>query len=613
MERGLAMNLEQLKDYIDNHKSIPVTEELKEKTIKAALNSGIDIEDKKDNKFLKLIKSKNINRIVAIAASFAVTLSVVLYAVFFGFKKPQSNYDSETSGISGDTKDVDNGHGTEGSTPETLNDVSEVTPGEITNPATQNLTKQNEAKQTRQTEHKGAATTRIIPGTDKSGTGKFTENPFVRTIDNNISTFSIDVDTASYVMFRRDIARMSLQDFQRMGNFIRTEEAINYFKYNYAKPTGDKPIAVTTAVGDCSWNPKAKLAFITIAGKELDLAKQNGSNIVFLIDVSGSMADDDKLPLLKKSFANAVENLSAKDVVSIVTYSSSVNTVLAGAKGSEKSRILSAINSLNASGGTAGADGLNRAYSVAQDYFIKGGNNRIILATDGDFNIGPSSVKEMKNLVIKKRESGIFLTVLGFGVNNIQSGDERLEVLADNGNGGYYVIDCLEEGEKVLNQQFSSVLYTVAKDVKIQVEFNKSTVDSYRLIGYENRMLSNEDFSNDKVDGGDLGSGQTVTALYEIISKNSGEGELFKVKVRYKNPDSDVSQLYEHSGKISQNLTSDFYFASAVAEACLVINNSKYKGNASLSHAYEIACEYGITSADKSRLEFINILKKLIS
>ncbi len=608
------MNLERFNEYVNKYKAISVSDELKEKTIKAAQSGNTGQKQQK----IHFLNRKNLMRFTAIAACFALTVAVVLFAALYGFPRlplrkstdgfgtpypPSSPARSENNagGVSAVEEETDTEQNNDGNSQETII--------ENFDPNATNATKPNMNKGAA-TQNKGGVKKPSV-GADKPAA--FKENPFIKTSENPVSTFSIDVDTASYVVFRRDIANMSLKEFQNSGGFIRTEEAINYFSYDYPKPTGDVPVAVTTAVGNCPWNPNAKLAVIRLAGKELDAAKLKGSNIVFLIDVSGSMETEDKLPLLKQALAHAVENLSDKDTVSIVTYASSVQTVLTGAKGSEKSKIINAINKLKASGGTAGADGLDRAYSIAQDYFIKGGNNRILLATDGDFNIGPSSVGEMKQLVTRKRESGIFLTVLGFGVNNYVNGDERLEVLADNGNGGYYVIDSLEEAEKVLNNQFTSVLYTVAKDVKIQVEFSKNAVYSYRLIGYENRVLANEDFNNDKVDGGDLGSGQTVTAMYEIIPKDDSATELFTVKIRYKNPDSDTSLLYQHTGKTSKNLNADYYFASAVAEACLVINNSQYKGDASLNHAYEMAQEYTGSSSDKSKQEFIRILKKLIS
>ena len=462
--------------------------------------------------------------------------------------------------------------------------------------------------------------------------GDLMENPFIKTSDENISTFSIDVDTASYVNFRKSMEEMTLSKFQSNKYTVRTEEAINYFNYNYTRPQGDDIMAVNTLVGNCPWNPGSKLAMITLAGKELNVSEQAGSNIVFLIDVSGSMSPPNRLPLLKDSLKMAIENLNSKDIVSIVTYASGVKTVIAGVEATDKKKIIDALMGLKASGSTAGASGLGLAYSVASDYFIEGGNNRIILATDGDFNVGPSSIEELKQMVTEKRQSGIYLTVLGFGVDYL-SGDERLEVLSGNGNGGYFVIDSITEGEKVLCEQFSGVMYTIAKDVKLQVEFNTNAVESYRLIGYENRMLANEDFDNDAVDAGDMGAGHTVTAFYELklreslnnafaeIAQTSEDEsstdpmktELFSVRIRYKMPDSDESNLYEHSAKISTQLGEDFYFAAAVAEACLVINNSKYKANASLSHALEAATEFGAGRNDIYKEEFISILQKLVN
>lgn len=606
------MELDHLKKYIDENKSLTVSEELKAKTLRAAEEKSR--KEPKDQKIFHFSKAK-IKQISAAAACFVMVAAVLSGLFFNGLPGLVKNGKSESVNSSAGNQSQDgdsysNVESNEGVIHEEIGTGNEYDGGK-TNAANTNV-----AKPAKTQIQNGCPTMKggfaVGGSNDNQYKGEFIENPVIKTSENPVSTFSIDVDTASYVNFRRYISGMSLKEFQKNGYTIRTEEAVNYFKYDYAKPSGSVPLAVTTSVGDCSWNSKAKLASITLAGRDLAAAEQKGSNIVFLIDVSGSMFSDDKLPLLKKSLANAVENLNDKDTVSIVTYASGVKTVLSGVKGSDKSRILKAINSLQANGSTAGADGLRLAYSVAEDYFIKGGNNRILISTDGDFNVGPSSIGEMKELVTVKRESGIFLTVLGFGVD-YNSGDGRLEVLADNGNGGYYVIDCIEEGVKVLCEQFSSVLYTVAKDVKLQVEFNASSVESYRLIGYENRILSNDDFSNDKVDAGELGAGQTVTALYEIVLKNDDAKDLFKVKVRYKNPDSSKSELYEHTAQISEKLSDDFYFASAVAEACLVINNSKYKGSATLGHAYEMANEFGSNSPDKSRPGFIKILKDLIS
>ncbi|OGO89435.1 MAG: hypothetical protein A2Y15_05600 [Clostridiales bacterium GWF2_36_10] len=557
------MDLKNLKEYIDKNKSLEVAEELKQKTLEATTN-------KEFNEKAFIIKhnkkhKSNFKRIIAVAACLLLAVGLGTTALFSGLFSGMlkaNYYENE--------------------------DPLRYIPNIIVENEEINKDMIDEAYQNND----------II------------ENPIVKTSTENISTFSIDVDTASYVNFRRYISTMSLSQFQNNKYTIRTEEAINYFNYSYDKPVGDTPIAVTTTVGDCSWNLKAKLAMITVVGKELITTEQAGSNIVFLVDVSGSMSAEDKLPLLKESLTMAIENLNEKDTVSIVTYAGGVQTILSGAGGNEKYRIIEAFNSLVSGGGTAGADGLNLAYSVANDYFIENGNNRIILATDGDFNVGPNSVEEMEQLVTQKRESGIFLSVIGFGVS-YNSGDKRLEVLADNGDGGYYVIDCLDEGEKVLCDQFSSTLYTVAKDVKLQVEFNINAVESYRLIGYENRVLSNKDFENDAVDAGDLGAGQTVTALYEIVLKENAASDLFNVDVRYKDPNENESKLYSHTAQISTNLTGDFYFASAVAEACLVINNSKYKGTASLEHTVDTARLY--SNGDIYKENFVKLLESVIN
>lgn len=584
------MDLNKFKNYVDEYKSLPVSEELKAKTLKAA--ADLIPEDVTDKTYAKKITRIPFKRIAA-CFLFLVVAGSTIYIGGKLFSPKFSSADSAGNLTANTAENFTVGNGAN-------NDLTNAD-GYQTYDSTA-IAENYTAK----------STTGIAAGNSENAANKFSENPFITTAEQGVSTFSIDIDTASYINFRRYIANMTLKQFQESGYSIRTEEAINYFQYAYEKPTGDCPVAVSTSVGDCSWNSNAKLAVITMAGKELTDAERKGSNIVFLIDISGSMDSNEKLPLLKESLKKAIENLSENDTVSIVTYASGVNTVLTGTKGSDTQKITNAIDTLQSGGGTAGSSGLETAYNVAQDYFIKDGNNRIILATDGDFNVGPSSVEELERMVTQKRESGIFLTIIGFGVS-YSSGDLRLETMADKGNGGYYVIDCLEEGEKVLNEQFTGTLYTVAKDVKLQVAFNTDSVESYRLIGYENRMLSNSDFENDSVDAGDLGAGQTVTAVYEIILKEDAGNGLFNVDVRYKKPNSDVSELYEHTANISEKLSGDYYFVSAVTEACLAINDSQYKGSATLEHAYEIAKEYGSTSSDKYRLGFIEILRKLIN
>ena len=579
------MKLDKLKQYMDENKTIQVTDELKQKTLEA-VNNEMLLQQAMSTMKKEQNKKKLWFKWAGLAASLLLVIGMgvsVLFLNLFSNEKGKQDQNYMPS----DGSDGSDGNATDNDEMNGIGDVNEGGPRYSTPLEEENSGYMNDGNVMDSNNH------------------QVTENPFIKTSDEKVSTFSIDVDTASYVLFRRTVSQLSLEKLQQYKNYIRTEEAINYFRYNYEEPAGHDPMAVTTWVGDCAWNNKAKLAMITLAGKKLEASAQAGSNIVFLIDISGSMGSEDKLPLLKRSLAIAVENLNPKDKVSIITYASGVNRVLSGVSGNQKNTILSALNQLESGGSTAGASGLNVAYSVAEDYMIANGNNRIILATDGDFNVGPSSVEEMKKLVTNQREKGIFLTVLGFGVN-FSWGDKRLEVLADNGNGGYYIIDNADEANKILNEQFTGTLYTIAKDVKLQVEFNENAVESYRLIGYENRTLANEDFENDSVDAGDLGAGQTVTAVYELILKKNAKEELFSVKVRYKEPNSQQSQLYEHGAKISTDLTDDFYFVSAVVETCLVINNSEYKGSATIQHAYTLAERYG--KQDKYKIEFANIL-----
>ncbi|MGN0593700.1 MAG: VWA domain-containing protein, partial [Hominimerdicola sp.] len=324
-----------------------------------------------------------------------------------------------------------------------------------------------------------------------------------------LSTFSTDVDTASYTNVRRMI-----NDGEEINtDAVRVEEFINYFKYDYPQPDSEA-VGITTDLTDCPWNSEAKLMLVGMQAKAVE-TKDIPMNLVFLIDVSGSMMDDNKLPLVQQAFSMLAENLGEEDRISIVTYAGEEKVVLEGASGSNPSKIIDAINQLEAGGSTAGEAGINKAYELAEANFIEGGNNRVILATDGDLNVGVSSTEELTALVEEKRETGIALSVLGFGSGNLK--DDRLEALADNGNGNYSYIDSLEEAERVLVTEMSGTLFTVAKDAKIQVEFNPANVYSYKLIGYENRALADEDFNDDTKDAGDIGAGQQVTALYEII------------------------------------------------------------------------------------------------
>ena len=445
-----------------------------------------------------------------------------------------------------------------------------------------------------------------------------------------LSTFSVDVDTASYSNLRRMIEDgYSLQEIP--SGAVRTEELLNYFTYDYNLPEGDEPFGVTTVLGDCPWNENAKLLQIGLKTEEIDFSEAPDSNLVFLLDVSGSMYSDDKLPLLQKSFAMLAEELTEKDRVSIVTYAGSDKVVLEGVSGDEKAKIIDALESLEADGSTNGADGIETAYKLAGEYFIEGGNNRVILATDGDLNVGVSSESELDELITEKKESGVFLSVLGFGTGNIK--DNKMETLADRGNGNYAYIDSLSEAKKVLVEQMGATLVTVAKDVKLQVEFNPAYVKGYRLLGYENRMLQTEDFEDDKKDAGEIGAGHMVTALYEIIPVDSEQeipetelkyqaesgnvgvenGEWLNLKIRYKAPDSDESRLCSYpvtEDAYREQPGEDFYFAAAVAEFGLLVRDSEYKKDASFENVRELL-KLVDTESDEYKDEFVYLVKKL--
>jgi Ca-activated chloride channel homolog len=387
------------------------------------------------------------------------------------------------------------------------------------------------------------------------------DNPFHRVGNEPLSTFSIDVDTASYSNLRRFITQGELPP----KDAVRIEEMINYFTYNYPQPKGERPFSVTTEVAAAPWNPQHKLVEVGLQGKRLESETLPPSNLVFLIDVSGSMDDPNKLPLVQQSLKLLVNKLRPEDRVSLVVYAGNAGLVLPATPGSQKSKILGAIARLEAGGSTAGGQGIELAYKIAKQNFLKSGNNRVILATDGDFNVGVSSDADLTRLIEQKRDQGIFLTVLGFGTGNYKDG--KMEQLADKGNGNYAYIDTLLEAKKVLVNDLRGTLFTIAKDVKIQVEFNPAKVQAYRLIGYENRLLQNQDFNDDKKDAGDIGAGHSVTALYEIIptgvksdvklpevdplryqhsgetASNTADNELMQVKLRYKLPQDSTSQL----------------------------------------------------------------------
>lgn len=421
----------------------------------------------------------------------------------------------------------------------------------------------------------------------------FEENRFLSTAANPLSTFSADVDTASYTNIRRYIGNNSMPP----ADAVRIEEMLNYFHYDYPEPDGDEPFSVTTEISDCPWNADSKLMLIGLQAEKPETENLPASNLVFLIDVSGSMDYDNKLPLVKKAFSLLVEQLGEDDRVSIVTYASSDAVVLNGASGDEKQRIMDAITGLSAGGATAGADGIETAYKLAEEYFIEGGNNRVILATDGDLNVGISSEGQLRRLVEKKRKSGVFLSVFGFGEGNIK--DNKMETLADNGNGAYYYIDSVAEARRVLVEELGGTLFTVAKDVKFQVEFNPAVVKGYRLIGYENRIMNHEDFNDDTKDAGEIGAGHRVTVLYEIVEVGSAmeidapeltyqttdstvSDEYLTVNIRYKKPNGSKSNLLTYPvGTQKCDVPSDnFVFAAAVAQYGMLLRESAYSGTA---------------------------------
>ncbi|MCL2468010.1 MAG: VWA domain-containing protein, partial [Micrococcales bacterium] len=431
------------------------------------------------------------------------------------------------------------------------------------------------------------------------------EQPFVHAAQTPLSTFSADVDTASYSNLRRQL---------RMGQApvgVRIEELVNYFDYGYRAPGPDDahPFSVTTEVAAAPWNNEHQLAMIGVQATRA-IPTTEGNNIVFLLDVSGSMDSPDKLPLLKDSFSLLVDGLGPKDVVSIVTYAGSDRVVADSVRGSDHGRIKAILGDLTAGGTTAGAKGLTTAYELARKNFITGGNNRVILATDGDFNVGPSSDAEMLSLIEEQRGSGVYISVLGFGMGNLK--DSKMETIADHGNGNYAYIDTLAEAKKVLVDEFDSTMFVVAQDLKLQVEFNPDVVSQYRLIGYNNRVLDDEDFADDTKDAGDVGAGHSVTAFYEIVPVSAKpSGDYMTVSVRYKKPGQQTSQLVQASvpaAAWTATPSEDFRFASAVAEFGLVASESQYQGNASPSHAAQQAKEALGRDPYRLRAEFVELV-----
>lgn len=446
-----------------------------------------------------------------------------------------------------------------------------------------------------------------------------------------LSTFSIDVDAASYSNVRRFITSGQ----KPPQDAVRIEEMINYFDYEYAQPKNDHPFSINTEISVAPWNEKHKLVHIGLQGREI--AKENlpASNLVFLIDVSGSMADENKLPLLKTSFKMLTKELREQDRIAIVVYAGAAGVVLPSTSGANQRAILDALDNLEAGGSTAGGAGIKLAYAIAKENFIKGGNNRVILATDGDFNVGESSNGGMERLIEEKRKEGVFLTALGFGMGNYK--DSKMEILADKGNGNYFYIDTILEAQKALVKEFGGTLFTIAKDVKLQIEFNPARVQAYRLIGYENRLLNDEDFNDDKKDAGELGSGHSVTALYEVIpvgvksnfSKvddlkyqspkkqptTNTSNEILTVKFRYKKPDSNTSQLIEHplvdeSIALSQ-ASENFRWSAAVAGFGMLLRESEYVKDYRYEDVVLLAQQARGVDKEGYRAEFIRLVESV--
>lgn len=449
------------------------------------------------------------------------------------------------------------------------------------------------------------------------------ENPFISVSEQAISTFSADVDTASYTLLRKLInSGYSLEDIKNLANSysIRTEEMVNYFNYNYNAPAEDEMFGRKVSIAKSPWNNDTYLMVLGLKAKEIEVATSN--NLVFLIDVSGSMSSADKLPLLQEAFSYLVSQLDENDRVSIVTYAGSERVVLQGCSGAKKETILQAINDLSSGGSTNGEAGINKAYQIAEANFIPDGNNRIILASDGDLNVGISNAEQLEKLVSEKRDSGIFLSVLGFGTGNFK--DSNMSAIAQSGNGVYHYIDCAAEAERIFATSLLSTLYTVAKDVKFQLEFDPDYVSEYRLIGYENRLLSTEDFDDDTKDAGDVGSGHTLTVCYELKltedAIGNAEGDVdtaienwISLAIRYKEPSSDVSVLREYGigeADLTDTPDEDFVFISCVIEASMLLRNSQFSNPETTTLESILSRLYALT-LDAEKTEFRSLLSKL--
>lgn len=443
------------------------------------------------------------------------------------------------------------------------------------------------------------------------------ENPFKGANNHPTSTFSADVDTASYTLFRKHVnqgfAWESMQA-EYVGGNIRTEEMLNYFDYDYAEPVEGDLFGVSAKIAPSPWNSEYHLVMLGL--KATDAAKPVGNNLVFLVDVSGSMNAEDKLPLLQKTFSYLVDNLGENDRVSIVTYSGGERVVLEACPGNRHAEIMHAINNLNASGSTNGQAGLQRAYEIAASCYIEGGNNRIIMASDGDLNVGISNPEQLKEFVEQKRDGGIYLSVLGFGSGNFR--DDNMETLADHGNGVYYYIDGEVEAEKIFGSELCSTLTTVANDVKLQVTFDATYIRKYRLIGYENRVMSDQDFKDDTKDAGEVGAGHTLTVCYEVkltdaaLDGAAQPADWFDLAVRWKNPGQSESEERHYavgSAHVAETMDDDMLFAAAIIETAMLLHKSAYAGDASLESVLGLLADMG--EKDFYQAEFEQLILKL--
>lgn len=462
------------------------------------------------------------------------------------------------------------------------------------------------------------------------------ENPFRSVKISPFSTFAADVDTASYA----NVRRMILNGDTVTPDAVRAEEMINYFHYDYEEPAGGEPFGVTTELAPCPWNEEAELLLIGLQAEKPDTREMPPSNLVFLIDVSGSMSDSNKLPLVKRSFMTLMENLSEEDRISLITYADGEKILCEGVKGSEKASVMSMLEALEAGGATDGQHALEMAYEAAEKNYIENGNNRIILATDGDFNVGITSEGDLTRFIKEKTAGGVCLSVLGYGMGNYK--DNKMEAIADNGNGNYYYIDNIAEARKVLVEEAGGTLFTVAKDVKLQVEFNPAMVKGYRLIGYENRTMAAEDFSDDTKDGGELGAGHQVTALYEVIPADSDypvpdvasrynkpedsgnkpettaeadtedvRDEWLTLNIRYKAPDEDTSTLLEYpvtGSAFTEELSDNMSWAAGVAQTAMLLKGSEHSGTSSYENIKDRLKDI---ADDDYREEFLYLLTRI--